>query len=133
MFIIFLFELILAFYFLVFACFFWKTNHCATPPKLRYFIYLSILLLIFELFVNFSAVGLSFEELINIQKLQIWYANLVRQRNKFPFLLKNCLYRKDTEHLYHAFVYSLIILLSSIYPFMQCLSLLVTIICYPYI
>ena len=25
-------------------------------------------------------------------------------------------YRKDTEHLYHAFVYSLIILLSSIYP-----------------
>ena len=29
-------------------------------------------------------------------------------------------YRKDTEHLYHAFVYSLIILLSSIYPFTQC-------------
>ena len=42
-------------------------------------------------------------------------------------------YRKDTEHLYHAFVYSLIILLSSIYPFTQCLSLLVTIVCYPYI
>ena len=29
-------------------------------------------------------------------------------------------------------MYSLIILLSSIYPFTQCLSLLVTIICYPY-
>ena len=27
------------------------------------------------------------------------------------------LYRKDTEHLYHAFVYSLVILLSGIYPF----------------
>ena len=37
-------------------------------------------------------------------------------------------YRKDTEPLYHAFMYSPIILLSSIYPFMQCLSLLVTII-----
>ena len=35
------------------------------------------------------------------------------------------MYRKDTEHLYHAFVYSLILLLSSIYPFTQCLSLLV--------
>ena len=29
-------------------------------------------------------------------------------------------YRKDTEHLYYAFVYLLIILLSSIYPFTQC-------------
>ena len=44
-----------------------------------------------------------------------------------------CYYRKDTEHLYHAFVYSLIILLSCIYPFTQCLSLLVTIVCYLYI
>ena len=39
-------------------------------------------------------------------------------------------YHKDTEPLYHAFMYSPVILLSSIYPFMQCLSLLVTIICY---
>ena len=39
-------------------------------------------------------------------------------------------YRKDTEPLYHAFMYSLIILLSSIYPFTQGLSLLVTIIWY---
>ena len=39
----------------------------------------------------------------------------------------NQLYRKDTEPLYHAFMYSPIILLSSIYPFTQCLSLLVTI------
>ena len=38
------------------------------------------------------------------------------------------MYRKDTEPLYHAFMYSPIILLSSIYPFTQCLSLLVTII-----
>ena len=37
-------------------------------------------------------------------------------------------YRKDTEHLYHAFVYSLVILLSGIYPFNAMLSLLVTII-----
>ena len=42
-------------------------------------------------------------------------------------------YRKDTEHLYHAFVYSIVILLSGIYPFYAMLSLLVTIICYPYI
>ena len=32
--------------------------------------------------------------------------------------------------LYHAFMYSLLILLSSIYPFMQCHPLLVAIICY---
>ena len=38
------------------------------------------------------------------------------------------IYRKDTEHLYHAFVYSLVILLSGIYPFNAMLSLLVTII-----
>ena len=37
-------------------------------------------------------------------------------------------YRKDTEPLYHAFMYSPIILLSSIYPFTQCLALLATII-----
>ena len=40
-------------------------------------------------------------------------------------------YRKDTEHLYHAFMYSIVILLSGIYPFYAMLSLLVTIICYP--
>ena len=39
-------------------------------------------------------------------------------------------YRKDTEHLYHAFMYSIVILLSGIYPFYAMLSLLVTIICY---
>ena len=38
------------------------------------------------------------------------------------------LYRKDTEHLYHAFMYSIVILLSGIYPFYAMLSLLVTII-----
>ena len=32
--------------------------------------------------------------------------------------------------LYHAFMYSLLILLSSIYPFTQCHLLLVTIVCY---
>ena len=41
-------------------------------------------------------------------------------------------YRKDTEHLYHAFMYSIVILLSGIYPFYAMLSLLVTIICYPF-
>ena len=35
-------------------------------------------------------------------------------------------YCKDTEPLYHAFMYSLLGLLSGIYPFTQCLSLLVT-------
>ena len=39
-------------------------------------------------------------------------------------------YRKDTEPFYHAFMYSPVILLSSIYPFTQCLSLLA---CYNYI
>ena len=39
-------------------------------------------------------------------------------------------YRKDTENLYNAFVYSLVILLFGIYPFNGMLSLLVTIICY---
>ena len=46
-----------------------------------------------------------------------------------PFRVESLLlYRKDTEHLYHAFVYSLVILLSGIYPFNAMLSLLVTII-----
>ena len=48
---------------------------------------------------------------------------------KHAFDGQNTQYHKDTEPLYHAFMYSTIILLSSIYPFMQCLSLLVTIIC----
>ena len=35
-------------------------------------------------------------------------------------------YRKDTEHLYHAFVYSLVSFLSGIYPLLAMHSLLVT-------
>ena len=37
-------------------------------------------------------------------------------------------YRKDTEPFYHSFMYSLISLLSGIYPFLAMNSLLVTII-----
>ena len=47
-----------------------------------------------------------------------------------PRKRENSRYCKDTEPLYHAFMYSLLILLSSIYPSTQCLSLLVTIIGY---
>ena len=39
------------------------------------------------------------------------------------------LYRKDTETLYHAFMYQLVSLLSGIYPVLAMHSLLATIIC----
>ena len=52
---------------------------------------------------------------------------------KVEWPIKCSKYRKDTEHLYHAFMYSIVILLSGIYPFYAMLSLLVTIICYPFI
>ena len=45
-----------------------------------------------------------------------------KHQNTIAFIIK------ILNLLYHAFMYSLIILLSSIYPFTQCLSLLVTII-----
>ena len=51
--------------------------------------------------------------------------SLDNEENHFLFTILTSLlrpmftYRKDTEHLYHAFVYSLVILLSGIYPFTQ--------------
>ena len=58
-----------------------------------------------------------------------YQTSLVFKRRKFSdHQMVHYSYRKDTEPLYHAFMYSPIILLSSIYPFTQCLSLLVTII-----
>ena len=39
---------------------------------------------------------------------------------------KDCFYRKDTEHLYHAFVYSPVSILSGIYPLPAMHLLLVT-------
>ena len=45
---------------------------------------------------------------------------------------RSCSIVKILNLLYHTFMYSLVILLSSIYPFTQCHSLLVTIICISY-
>ena len=41
-----------------------------------------------------------------------------------------CYYLKDTEPSFHSFLYSLVSLLSGIYPFLAMHSLLVTVICY---
>ena len=68
-------------------------------------------------------------------KIRLWkmWTKIVylvsRWMNGLLCILTSLNYRKDTEPLYHAFMYSPIILLSSIYPFTQCLSLLVTSIC----
>ena len=40
--------------------------------------------------------------------------------------IKQCTYRKDTEPLYHFLMYSLVSLLSGIYPLLAMHSLLVT-------
>ena len=49
---------------------------------------------------------------------------------KIHSINQTLLYRKDTEPFYHAFMYSILLLLSGIYPFTQWHSLLITIICY---
>ena len=55
------------------------------------------------------------------------------QRFQFSLItivLVHFCYHKDTEPLYHSFMYSIVTLLSGIYPSQQCRSLLVTIIGY---
>ena len=94
--------------------------------------------------LNFPMKRLS-ELVLSCDSVLAWKHSQIKKQDKFTTCLgvghasfgtqvvQLTLYRKDIEPLYHTFMYSLIILLSSIYPFRQCLSLLVTIICYPYI
>ena len=54
------------------------------------------------------------------------FINVVKMSKEISFILFNYYYHKDTEPLYHSFMYSLESLLSSIYPLPAMHSLLVT-------
>ena len=115
----------------------WSLFWCL--PVLQVWLLQIRLMKIIKFWTVWQTLALQYPVLENLRELKKWVLKVVllNQCSGQPWFSLNFLkdifwysYHKDTEPLYHSFMYSLVSLLSCIYPFLEMHSLLVTIICY---